>query len=404
MATQAACGRKFSARFVSARVHPHVGSTTVRLFILFLFLVYGFGSTLASVVVTHPYQGVTFIARSETTPRNVNMHVVVIDLRMPGIRFKLTPPSGTRDTVRQTTLDFLNEQHAQVAINCHFMLPFPSTDTNVNLVGLAASNGEVYSPFEPQPIAPGYVDQSYAILPFAPALNISRHRHARIVHVDPAYPDHLHILEDVKLWNAIAGSAQIVSNGVKTIPSYSGSPNGLNALNGYSDLNSWYDRIRARVAIGLTTNRKKLVLFTVDETGGSAGMTVSEVADVLINDYKVHDALNLDGGGSTSMALRDPATHVGRLVNAPSDNPLGRAVGSNLGVFALPMPSLTTTVVGNHIVLSWPAPSKGWHVQENPNPGSTNWENVSAIPERGSNFMQIILAPQSPAMFYRLSR
>jgi len=396
MVTQAACGRNFSAALVC--------SSTVRLFVLFLFLVHGCCLSLASVVVTHPYQGVTYIMRSETTPRSVNMHIVVIHLRTPGIAFKLTPQSGTRDTVRQTTLDFLNEQHAQVAINCHFMLPFPSVDTNVNIVGLAASSDEVYSPFEPQPIAPGYVDQSYAILPFAPALNISRHRRAHIVHVDPAYPDNLHVLEDVKLWNAVASSAQIVSNGVKTIPSYSGSPVGLNALNGYSDLNSWYDRIRARVAIGLTEHRKKLVLFTVDEAGGSGGMTVGEVAAVLMRDYKVYNALNMDGGGSTSLAMRDSATRVGKLANVSSDNPLGRAVGSNLGVFALPIPRLTTTVISNHIVLTWPAPSKGWHVQESFAPGLAAWRNLSAKPQRDGDVMRIVLKPESPAMFYRLSR
>src|SRR4030095_12063012 len=106
----------------------------------------------ASVATSHPYQGVTCIVRSESSPRSVIMHIVQVDLTAPGIRFKLTPPGGTLDTVRQTTLDFLNQEHAQVAINCHFMLPFPSLDTNANLVVLAASDGRVYSPFEPQPI------------------------------------------------------------------------------------------------------------------------------------------------------------------------------------------------------------------------------------------------------------
>jgi hypothetical protein len=46
--------------------------------------------------------------------------------------------------------------------------------------------------------------------------------------------------------------------------------------------------------------------------------------------------LNLDGGGSTSLVLADPATSRARLVNASSDNPAGRAVGSSLAVFAEP--------------------------------------------------------------------
>jgi hypothetical protein len=44
--------------------------------------------------VRHPFLGVTHITRTETSPRNVTMHIVRIDLTIPGIGFKLTPPGG----------------------------------------------------------------------------------------------------------------------------------------------------------------------------------------------------------------------------------------------------------------------------------------------------------------------
>jgi hypothetical protein len=50
----------------------------------------------------------------------------------------------------------------------------------------------------------------------------------------------------------------------------------------------------------------------------------------------VWNALNVDGGGSTSLVLADPATGKAALVNTSSDNPNGRAVGSTLAVFARP--------------------------------------------------------------------
>ena len=53
-------------------------------------------------IVDHPFLGVTHITRSETSPRSVTMHIVRIDLTIPGISFRLTPPGGTRETVRQT--------------------------------------------------------------------------------------------------------------------------------------------------------------------------------------------------------------------------------------------------------------------------------------------------------------
>ncbi len=284
--------------------------------------------------VTHPFDGVTHIARSVTLPRSLNIHIVQIELSAPGVSFKLTPPGGSRDTVRQTTLEFLNQEQAQVAINVHFFVPYPSEETDVEVVGLAASMGRLYSPFEPQPVAEGYVDQSYAILPFAPALNIDRSNRVTVVHHDPAFPDSRRVGESVIMWNAFAGSALIVGNGVKSLPDYSGAPGGLNRSPTYGPTNSWYDLRRARTAIGVTADRRRLVLFTVDQAGGSEGMSVAEVADMLINEFQVADALNVDGGGSTTLAMQDPVTQIGRVVNVPSDRPPGRAVGSSLAVFA----------------------------------------------------------------------
>src|SRR5438045_9019482 len=65
----------------------------------------------------------------------------------------------------------------------------------------------------------------------------------------------------------------------------------------------WYDLSNARTAIGVTRDGATLVLFTVDGTNGGHGLTVDEVADLLKSDYGVWNALNLDGGGSTTMAI-----------------------------------------------------------------------------------------------------
>src|SRR5262245_37391490 len=75
-------------------------------------------------IIDHPFLGVTHITRTETAPRGVRMHLVLIDLSVPGIRFELTSPAGSLETIRRTTLEFLNQIHAQVAINGHFFLPF----------------------------------------------------------------------------------------------------------------------------------------------------------------------------------------------------------------------------------------------------------------------------------------
>src|SRR5436190_3835971 len=130
---------------------------------------------LSACVLLAQSRGITHITRSEPAPRSVTIHVVTIDLSTPGLRFKLTPSGGTRETLRQTTLSFLSQEHAQVAINAHFFLPFPSTDLNADLIGLAASEGKVYSKCE-QPV------QSYALVANAPAINFDQANHATIVH------------------------------------------------------------------------------------------------------------------------------------------------------------------------------------------------------------------------------
>ena len=292
------------------------------------------GAPRTPTSVTHPFAGITYVDTSVDAPRPAHVHLIQVDLATPGIRLMLTPPAGPRETLRQTTAEFVDTVHAQAGINAHFFLPFPSVDTADWLIGLAASEGRVFSACESP-------EQSFAIVADAPAINIDATNHASIVHCDPAQPDGRHVIEAVHLWTTLSGSAQIVTEGVVTIPQYRDPTHPDGALtpgsaSHYANGHSWYDVVTARSAVGLSRDRRTLTLFTVDARGGSLGMTVGEVASWLIDRYQVWDALNLDGGGSTSLVLADPAAGHARLVNASSDNPEGRAVGSSLAVFANP--------------------------------------------------------------------
>jgi len=249
--------------------------------------------------VTQPYVGISYVDRTETAPRAVHMHIAQIDLRAPGLRFALSPPAGGREVVRQTTIEFLKQEHAQLAINAHYFLPYPSADTDAWVIGIAAAEGRVYSAFESP-------EQDYALLADAPGVNIDPANHATVVHRDRRQPDGVHVAEPVRLWTTLAGSAQIVTGGGKTVPLYADPqhPGGQltpGSPGNYSNAHSWYDVITARTAIGVSRDGRTLTLFTVDKSGGSEGMQVGEVADFLLRDYGVWDAINLDGGGSTTM-------------------------------------------------------------------------------------------------------
>ena len=350
----------------------------------------------AQTVVTPLFPGITHIKRTEQyppfqcpgcpaptpNPRLARMNILLVDLTSPEVHFKLTPPGENLpavapgsttpnwpvvpfEVVRQRTLDFLNTSHAQAAINVHFFAPFPVPGGSTQgayayVIGLAASRGKVYSGFE-SPI------QSYAIVTNSPGLNIDRSNNASIVHRDPDSADGMDVLEDVELWNALAGSGQILTNGVKTIPEYTDAthpdelltpgpvpPLGPLPLTYTRAGRHWYDLSNARTAIGVTEDGRTLVLFTVDGTNGGHGMQVGEVADLLKNDYGVWNALNLDGGGSTTMAVEDPVTHVRKLVNVPAENP-PRLEASNFAVYSDAVDPVTTATVDP------PPNANGWN-------------------------------------------
>jgi len=275
-------------------------------------------------IVTQPFVGITRTARTDISPRPLKMNVVNIDLTAPGLSFKLTPHSGRLDTITEPALQYLTEQHAQLAFNANFFTPWPMTnaDNAADLVGIAASMGNVYSPFEGNPPSP------QAIHTNAPGLNIDAANHASIVHRNLSDPSGLTVAEAVTLWNTVSGSEQIVSNGVVV------------AAN-----SDWNNTLNPRTVIGLAPNNH-LIVVVIDgrQAGVSEGMTVGEAAAMLVNDYGVTDALNLDGGGSSTLAM--VLTNTAQIVNVPSDNP-ARSVGSSLAVFATPLAvALTSPVAG----------------------------------------------------------
>jgi phosphodiester glycosidase/flagellar hook capping protein FlgD len=309
---------------------------TLRLLVVFVCLLAS--SAAATTTVTYPYVGVTHIYRTETTPRPITMHILEIDLATPSIHFTVTPHSGPLDTYKQTALQFLTGQGAQVAINAHFFEPWPPPSPDpgtADLVGLAASNGSVYSPFEPHPL-------KAAIQPNAPALNIDATNRASIVHRDTTDVTGFSVIEPVALYNVVAGNEQIVTDGVNTTPD-----------------DSWNRSTpRARTAIGISGDGGMLFLFTVDNAGGSQGMTPFEVAELLrASPYNVYEALNLDGGGSCTLAMEDPVSGSDAIVNVPEGAP--RSVGSSLALFASP---ITGVPQGE------PNPASAWLAVSGPNP------------------------------------
>lgn len=118
---------------------------------------------------------------------------------------------------------------------------------------------------------------------------------------------------DVDLKAAVGGSAVLVRDGV---PQTFGDP-----------------AAHPRTAVGFSADGRKMHLLTVDgRQADSRGVTLSELA-VMMVEMGAHHALNLDGGGSSTMLAREPGNAALQVENQPSDGG-ERSVPNGLAIFA----------------------------------------------------------------------
>ena len=89
----------------------------------------------------------------------------------------------------------------------------------------------------------------------------------------------------------------------------------------------------ARTAVGVNRDGTEITVVSIDgRATDSRGMTIQELGDLML-DLGVHNAVNLDGGGSTTLAARRPGTTDVELVNRPSDGS-ERVVANSLAFFS----------------------------------------------------------------------
>jgi len=98
--------------------------------------------------------------------------------------------------------------------------------------------------------------------------------------------------------------------------------------------NAGFRGLNPRTAAGLNRQGTRMWLAVVDgrQPGRSMGMTLRQTG-ALLQALGATSALNLDGGGSSALALRDLVSGEVRVVNTPSD-PVERPVGNALAVLS----------------------------------------------------------------------
>jgi len=261
---------------------------------------------LPAAVRQSPFRGVTYLREVRESPRRLIVHVVTIDLEQPGIRFLVTPgePTGEHQLPARTTSRFLDEFKVQVAINGSFFYPwhangpfdyYPHAGDPVSVQGLAISEGKPYSDARP-----GHHN-----------LFIPRDNRATIG--KPAGNP----------WNAISGREIIVQDG--------------RVIDALQPDTSPFEP-HPRTAVGLDASGKRLLLLVIDgrQPNFSEGATLPELARIA-QEHGGHTVLNLDGGGSSTLAI-EGANGKPTVLNSPIHGgiPPGveRPVANHLGVFA----------------------------------------------------------------------
>ncbi|QFZ24758.1 multidrug transporter [Saccharothrix syringae] len=94
------------------------------------------------------------------------------------------------------------------------------------------------------------------------------------------------------------------------------------------------DALHPRTAVGFDATGERMFVLTVDGRQGQflLGLTLMDVAAVL-KEMGAHNALNLDGGGSSTMLARVPGDEAVTLENTPSDG-VQRPVPNGLALYA----------------------------------------------------------------------
>jgi hypothetical protein len=254
-----------------------------------------------------PYPEVRYEHRSLAEPAQ-QIDVARIDLSDPDVDVRVSgggpDPDGAEEyqTTLQVPTVIAEREHFEVAVNGDFFAARQTVDAE------GAKSGFVTGKWA-KVLGPAVTDGFL----WAPA---AEPRAALIL--DAAKKARIESLKDVPAdaRQVIAGSGVLLKDGQSV-----------------TETASSFSRTRhPRTAAGLTDDGKTLVLVVVDgrRPGKSVGMSLAELAALMLQ-LGCRDALNLDGGGSSEMVLRNPESGLLQVMNSPSDG-RERAVGNVLGV------------------------------------------------------------------------
>ncbi|MEP0846161.1 MAG: phosphodiester glycosidase family protein [Phycisphaerae bacterium] len=227
-----------------------------------------------------------------------------IDMSHPNVRPVVTQPADETErrpgfeTRSSTTLEFARQTGVQLAINSSSFGPMRERGGEpMDVIGLAAVDGRTYSTPR-DPYGAMYIGRDKRVSLRGPPLKAD------------------------DIWIVVPGFRMLLDDGVLVVDEH--------------ELNTPFGGMNPRTAVGTDRDGRTLWIVIVDgrQPGISHGMTLVELA-CLFKSLGAWDALNLDGGGSTTFVLQ---TRSGEpcVVNTPVGQRFPgtlRQVGNNLGLF-----------------------------------------------------------------------
>jgi hypothetical protein len=276
---------------------PREARRVIRLALLATLLAVS-STALAQDVWTEPHPGIRYLRRSTSEPKRV--HALLIDLSRPEITLR-----STRQNERgRTPSSFAALVGAVAAVNGDFY----NTNGSFDPVGLAIGEGTVWSP---DPAGHNFLacTQDKACL-----IDLS----GTAVAADPSW------------WSAVGGNTRLVRNGAV-----------IQTPQADTSCGAFCTTEHPRTAAGLSADRRTLILVVVEgRQTPILGMTTHRLAQLMV-ELGADVALNLDGGGSSSMVLD------GRRVSGrPSNEPNERPVANHIAILYDPSPPTTGRLVG----------------------------------------------------------
>jgi exopolysaccharide biosynthesis protein len=241
---------------------------------------------------------------------NYSLHVMRINLKDPRVSIRVSRggPDPDGDGPWLTTLlptsEIAERDKYDVAINGDFFDAQSTKDIEGKNTGYIRGKAAA-------PVGMAMTDGVLWHRPenARPYLEITTAKIAKLTETDPADPIDTNAVE-------IVGGGQIIERDGRAIPFAS----------------SFATNRHPRTVVGIDATGTQLTFLVVDgrQPKLSIGMTLAELSHEMIQ-LGCTAAINLDGGGSTTLVYRDPQTKKLAIMNSPSDSK-ERSVADVLGV------------------------------------------------------------------------